>query len=64
MVRTCFVVNRQLMVAPAALRSDARALAAFPRLSSLPLRPRGQARGGALNSISAMLRLLPFLEVW
>ena len=37
-------VNRQLMLVPAAFRSDTQALTAFSKLSSSALRPRRQAR--------------------
>ena len=59
-----WAVNRQLMLAPAAFRSDTQALTAFPKLSSSALRPRRQARASALNSIYAMLSQLPCLGVW
>ena len=48
-----WAVNRQLIVAPAAVRSDTQALTALSRVSSSALRPRRQARASTLDSISA-----------
>ena len=59
-----WAVNRQLIVAPAAFRSDTQALTALSRLSWSTLRPRRQARASTLNSISAIFSQLPCLGVW
>ena len=63
MVRASRVLNRQLMVALAALRSVTRAPTSLLRVSSPESRCFRQERDRTLNSISAMFNQLPCLGV-
>ena len=63
MVRASRVLNRQLMVALAALRSVTRASTSLLRASSPESRCFRQERDRTLNSISAVFNQLPCLGV-
>ena len=63
MVRASRVLNRQLMVALAALRSLTRASTSRRRASSPESRCFSQERDRTLNSISAIFNQLPCLGV-
>ena len=54
MVRACLVVNRQLNLALAKLRSASQGLMFLCKASSSAFRPLRLARASTLNSVSAM----------
>ena len=63
MVRASRVLNRQLMVALAALRSRTSAWTSLPSASSSGSRYFRQQRDSTLNSISAIFNQLPCFGV-